>query len=50
VPLLPLQHLDVVQGFRDRAGAEVLPDHAALLLHAAVEITLVPALLPGHVY
>src|SRR5262245_14842683 len=48
--LLPLHHLDVVQGFRHRAGAEVLPVDAALVFHAAVEIALVPALLPGHVY
>src|SRR5215475_13536489 len=50
VPQVSLPHLVVVQGFCGRAGAEVLPDDAALVFHAAVEIALVPALLPGHVY
>ena len=50
VPLVSLPHLDVVQGFRNWASAEVLPADAALMFHAAVEITLVPAPLPGHVY
>src|SRR5262245_7059983 len=31
LPLLPLQHLDMIQGFRARAGAEVLPDDAPLV-------------------
>src|SRR5262249_38716515 len=48
--LLPLHHLDMIHGFSAWASAEVLPDDAALLLHAAVEIALVPALLPGQVY
>src|SRR5262245_22181886 len=50
VPLVSLPHLVVVQGFCGRAGAEVLPVDTALVFHAAVEIALVPALLPGHVY
>src|SRR5262245_2910026 len=46
----PFHPLRGVQGFRTRASAEVLPNDAALVFHAAVEIALGPALLPGHVY
>src|SRR5262245_35339772 len=50
LPLLPLQRLDVIQGFRARAGAEVLADDAALVFPTLGQVALGAPLLPiGHV-
>src|SRR5262245_27822604 len=48
--LLPLHHLDVIQGFRDRAGAEILSQDAALAFPTPGQVALGAPLLPiGHV-